>query len=187
MILDALGIAEQAQLQFADIDAEERRRQKEEAEREAREAATRRSVIYFNNAVDEFFAVPQDKILRLECVPASEIETIGSAEVIQYRGAGLPLIRLDRYLPVKPLPDAIDLLYIIIPKYSRNADGEQVAPAGILVSKIVDAMDVQVRLDPSGIKGPGLEGSAIVNNKLTIFLDPVRLLDESGIVEKMQS
>ncbi len=185
MILDALGIAEQAQLQFADIDAEERRRQKEEAEREAREAATRRSVIYFNNAPDEFFAVPQDKIMRLECVPASAVETIGSAEVIQYRGAGLPLIRLDRYLPVKPLPDGLDSFYIIIPKCAGNADGEQVASAGILVSRIVDAMDVQVRLEQGGVKGPGLEGSAIVNSKLTLFLDPVRLLDESGIVEKI--
>ena len=53
------------------------------------------------------------------------------------------------------------------------------------MSNIVDAMDVQVHLEQTGVKGPGLEGSAIVNNKLTLFLDPVRLLNESGILEEM--
>lgn len=180
MILDAGGICEQTGLHFVDLQAEEERRLEEEARKEAATVAARRSIILFNGAPDEFFAVPQEKVLRLEQIDASNIEHVGGQEFIQYRGTGLPLIRLDQHLPVQPLASGLSKLFLIIPKHVVNGSvGE--ARAGILVSRIVDAMDIRVDLRESQANEHGLEGSAIVQDKLTVFLDPAELVASTGI------
>ncbi len=180
MILDASGLAEEAGLHFSDLEAEEKRRLEEEARKEAAAAAVRRSIILFNGAPDEFFAVPQDKVLRLERIETANIEEVGGREFTQYRGAGLPLVRLDHYLSVNPLPPEASALFLIIPKHVQE-DGSREARAGIVVSNIVDAVDVEVSLDDSTLSGPGLKGSAIVQDKLTVFLDPTELTAAAGI------
>ncbi len=180
MILDAGGLSRQANLHFSDLKSEEDRRQAEQDKEDAGAGAGRRSIILFASADGDFFAVPQEKVLRLERIKASDIERVGSREFIQYRRAGLPLVRLDEYLPVKPLPGDISEMYLVIPK-QPDADSAQQARGGIVASKIVDAMDVVVRLQAASITGPGAEGSAIVKDRLTLFLDPIKLLDAAGI------
>ena len=180
MIVDAAGIANVAELQFSDVDAEERRRE-EEAREAAQAAATRRSVIFFTSASNEYFAVPQEKVLRLERIIPSSIEMVGNREFIQYRGSGLPLVRLNDYLPVKPLPEETKELFLVIPKFVREGVVTE-ATAGILVSSIIDAMDVSVQLEQSSVDGPGLQGSAIVLEKLTLFVDPCELVTGAGVI-----
>ena len=43
-------------------------------------------------------AIPLDTVTRLEEVRADAVEHVGSREVVQYRGAILPMVRLDRHL-----------------------------------------------------------------------------------------
>lgn len=176
MILDVAGLSNLANLAFSDLQAEEKRRQEEEAARERAAAATRRSVIFFMGAQDEYFAVRQDSILRLERVDVGKIEYVGGREYVQYRGKGLPLMRLEHYLPVGAVPDQQEL-YLVIPKPS-SGDGE--AACGILVSEIVDAMDIEVSLEGGGDGTPGLEGSAVVENRLTLFVNPQELAAAAG-------
>ena len=173
MILDVGGLAEKAKLRFSDLEAEEKRRREQEAQRPA---IQRHSIILFNSAPDEFFAVPQNAVLRLERIPVSAIEHFGARRFVQYRGAGLPLIRLDECLPVKPLPASADELFLIIPK-RREQDADTGSLAGILASSIVDALDVEATLQTSMVAGPGVQGSAIVNDRITIFLDPAELIN----------
>ena len=52
-----------------------------------------------------------------------------------------------------------------------------------MASRIIDAMDVEVTMQKPFFNGPGLEGAAIVGDKLTLFLDPVALLSDIGIVD----
>lgn len=172
MILDIGGIAESARLRFVDVHAEERRRQEEETRKRAISAAARRSVVIFTSARDEYFAVPQDRILRLEQVSSSSIERIGEKEFMQYRGAPLPLVRLDRHLAVKPLPEMQDSFFLIVPKPEATQEDAEVK-GGIMVSAILDALDVEVQLQPAAVAGPGLQGAALVQDRLTTFLDPV--------------
>lgn len=181
-ILDMAGVAEAANLHFSDVEAEEQRRREEEAKREARARAARRSVIIFNASSDEYFAVAQDTVLRLERLKVSDIKLVGNQEYLEYRGNGLPLIRLEQYLPVSPLPES-ETLYMIIPRLDSSETGAGIA-AGILVSKIVDAMDVEVNLRAPERSGPGLEGTAIVNDQLTLFLNPGVLIASSGVRER---
>ena len=133
-------------------------------------------MILFNVGADEPFAVPQDKVLRLERVSDDDIEQMGGNEFIQYRGKGLPLVRLDRHLSVSPISGSPNELFLVIPKH-RDASGGVEARAGIVASRIVDAMDVDVTMQKASLAGPGLQGSAIVDEHLTLFFDPVEFID----------
>lgn len=180
MILDTGGIAELADLKFSELDREHQ--EKLAAERDS--DATTKSIILFNNAEEEVFAVSQDKVLRLERIYTKDIEKMGNQLFIKYRGTGLPVVRLDEHIPVGPLPSETEELFLIIPKHGQNGmkSGSR-ARGGIMASRIIDAMDVQVTMQKPFFDGPGLEGAAIVGDKLTLFLDPVALLSDIGIVE----
>ena len=170
MILDAGGLATTAQLHFTDLQAQEKKRAEEEQERAMLKASRRRSVILFKAAAEEHFAVPQEKVQRLERLLESQIQRVGDKEFMDYRNEGLPLVRLDRHMQVRPIPSGLDELYVIIPKASGSKAG--IPPAGILISTILDAVDVDAELKPAEIRGTGLLGSAMVNDHLTLFLDP---------------
>ena len=180
MILDAGGLAAAANLTFTDLQAEELRRAEEEKRCAEIKASRRRSVILFEAATGERFTVPQDHVLRLERIRKSKIEQIGSREYIEYRGEGLPLVRLDRYLEVRPLNEDLEELFLVIPKIPGQSSTTR-PPAGILISEILDALDVEVELKAVEFSGPGLLGSAVVQGHLTLFLDPVSLMKTTGL------
>ena len=181
MILDAGGLALQAQLHFQDLQADEKRRLDADRALAALAASRRRSVILFSAAEGERFAVAQDQVLRLEHMPIASIERLGDREYVEYCGEGLPLIRLDRLIEVKPIPSHLQEVFVIIPKILRNGVPAK-APAGLLIASIIDALDVDVELKPVDIKGPGILGSAMVQDHLTLFLDPGELVNAAGVL-----
>ncbi len=181
MILDAGGLATVANLHFTDLQAEELRRAEEEKRSAALKASRRRSVILFEAATGERFAVPQDHVLRLERIVKTKIEFIGEREYIEYRGEGLPLLRLDQHLAVRPLKAELQELFLVFPKIPGQSSTTR-PPAGILISEILDALDVEVELKAVEFTGPGLLGSAVVQDHLTLFLDPVALLQAAGLM-----
>jgi two-component system chemotaxis sensor kinase CheA len=170
MILDSAGVAERAQLRFADLQSEQRRRQEAEAQRLAALASRQRSVVLFEVGPGERFAIAQEHILRLEQIRVDAISRIGEREYLTYRGESLSLLRLDQYFQTSPIRADLEELYLVIP-YLEDAQGQ--TPPGILVSTILDATDVDVELRPVAIQGPGLLGSAVVQGGMTLFLDPV--------------
>lgn len=174
MILDANGLATVGELHFTDLQAEEERRAAEERRKAAYKASRRRSVILLEGGAGERFAVDQDHVQRLERLHATSIEVIGTREFVEYRGEGLPLVRLDHHLPVRPLPNDREDFFMVIPKAS-GPTADHRPPAGILMASILDALDVEVELKPVDFEGPGLLGSAVVNDHLTLFLDPTAL------------
>ena len=181
MILDAGGLAAQAQLHFSDLQADEKRRLEAEKREAALAASRRRSVILFSAAHGERFAVPQDHVLRLEHLPIASIERMGDREYVEYRGEGLPLIRLDRVMEVKPIPADLQDVFVIIPKIMHDGVAAK-APAGLLIATIIDALDVDVELKPVDVKGAGILGSAMVQDHLTLFLDPVAIVQAAGVL-----
>ncbi|MBF0552508.1 MAG: chemotaxis protein CheW, partial [Deltaproteobacteria bacterium] len=169
MILDAAGLAEFTRLRFAEIDEENRRRREAEALK-AGFAAHGRSVLVFNNAYDEYFALPLEAIARLESIDRRTIQRIRDRSFVDYRGAGLPLILLEKLLPVSPFPPDAEESYVIIPKTPGP-------PAGILVSRILDTVETQVMVRKDQDTPRGLFGSAFVDGQLTMFLNPDELLE----------
>ncbi len=170
MILDASGISGFARLRFAEIKAEERRRQKKKEQSEKAASGERQSIIIFNNALEEYFALPLASISRLEMTDSNRIQCIGERQFITYRGEGLPLIHLDKLLPVRPYSGNGNELYFIIPKTSR-------ASVGIVASRILDTIETNVSIQKDMAMPPGLLGSAVVEGHLTMFLNVEELLD----------
>lgn len=169
MILDAGGIAALAKLRFAEVNAEQLRRQTEEKSRRETSAAERQSILVFNNTLQEQFAVPLASISRLEKIVPEMVERIGDHEFMAYCGRALPLIRLEDFVPVRPLPDPAEELYVIIPKAGDST-------VGIVVSRIVDTFETSVIVDKVAETPRGFLGSAIVESQITMFLDIDELL-----------
>jgi two-component system chemotaxis sensor kinase CheA len=186
MILDAGGLMAGAHLHFTDLQAEEKQRQEEEKRRAAAAAARRHAVIVCTGARDEFFAIPQDRILRLEKLSTADIQLVGDREFMDYRGHGLPLIRLDQLLEVKPVAGELQDVFVVIPKVLERGVVTQ-AVAGIVISDIIDALDVEVELEPVKVRGPGILGAAILQHHFTLFLEPLELLRAGGLLAGVQA
>ncbi len=170
MILDASGIADFAKLKFTEIQTEEKRRLEEEAQMESDAMNRRQSLLIFNNAYTEFFALPLKYISRLEKIEPTDIHRVGSRHYINYRDQELPLIYLENVLPVSSFPKNPLELYVIIPKNSDTL-------GGIMVSRILDTVETEVNVHKTDATPKGLHGSSFVGDQLTLFLNPYEVLD----------
>ncbi|MCF8063282.1 MAG: hypothetical protein K9M82_12245, partial [Deltaproteobacteria bacterium] len=84
-------------------------------------------------------------------------------------GTGLPLIRLEQYLPVSPLARDLEEMYVIVPKSDKPQ-------AGILASRILDTMETAVAVHDREHPLRGLLGSSFLEGRMTLFLDMPGLL-----------
>jgi two-component system chemotaxis sensor kinase CheA len=107
-------------------------------------------------------AIPLDTVTRLEQVRTDAVEKVGNREVVQYRGAILPMVRLDRHLGSYGETDR-EVLEVIV--YSDH--GRSVA---IVVEEILDIVDGEAAVR-SDIDDLGLLGSAVLGDKVTELLD----------------
>ncbi|TKJ22836.1 chemotaxis protein CheA [Blastococcus sp. CCUG 61487] len=107
-------------------------------------------------------AIPLDTVTRLEQVRAETVEKVGNREVVQYRGAILPIVRLDRHLGAYGETER-EVLEVIV--YSDH--GRSVA---IVVEEILDIVDGEAAVR-SDIDDLGLLGSAVLGDKVTELLD----------------
>ncbi|RBY76496.1 chemotaxis protein CheA [Blastococcus sp. TF02-09] len=107
-------------------------------------------------------AIPLDTVTRLEQVKTETVEKVGNREVVQYRGAILPIVRLDRHLGAYGESDR-DVLEVIV--YSDH--GRSVA---IAVEEILDIVDGEAAIR-SDIDDLGLLGSAVLGDRVTELLD----------------
>jgi two-component system chemotaxis sensor kinase CheA len=171
MILDPNGIIAHTGLSFENIESE---RQKLEAMAKQKDATVdSQTLLFFNNAARETFAVPLTDVLRLEKFNPSEITRMGSREFINYEGRGLPLMRLEHYIPVGAFPDGQTEAYLIIPK---QGDGQ----VGLIVSRILDTQDCAADWEKKEDHNPAISGWAVINNTITVRLDFRELLTQAG-------
>jgi len=169
MILDPGGIAKLADLSVAGSGNDHAGQASAE-----KPDADHHSVILFTNAPGEQFAVPQERVLRLERIESKQLEQIGGRCYVKYRGQGLPVVRMDSCYPVSPVPADAEELFLIIPR----EEGRGATPTGgILVWRILDALDLNVSLARPMFSGPGVKGSAIIDGTLTMFIDPSEFLN----------
>ena len=169
IILNAGGLAEEAELDFGEVSAEEQRRSREQARLQTAGRALGSSFLVFNNAPGEFFAVLTADIVRLEKSHRSGLVRIGSREYYKFHQGGLPILRLENYLPVNPAKSDPEEFYLIIPRTPGS-------PIGIYASGLLDIFDRPFHLEPGRIKRPGLKGTAVIDDHLIVFLDTEQLL-----------
>jgi two-component system chemotaxis sensor kinase CheA len=113
-------------------------------------------------------AIPLDTVTRLEQIKTATVERVGSREVVQYRGAILPIVRLDQHLGAassygygdEPTKDTLEVIVY--------ADRDR--SVAIVVEEILDIVD-DTEVQHSDIDDMGLLGSAVFGDKVTELLD----------------
>jgi len=132
------------------------------ADEESRKTSETLSLLIAGIGGGRRVAIPLSSVTRLEQIPASSVEVVGSREVVQYRGAILPLLRLNGYLGAVSERQGDDLSVVVY-----SASGRSVA---IVVDEIVDIIDEQAEVH-SDIDDHGLLGSALIRDRIVEVLD----------------
>ncbi|WP_435747906.1 chemotaxis protein CheW [Nocardioides sp. SYSU DS0663] len=107
-------------------------------------------------------AIPLSSVTRLESIASSTVEQVGSREVVQYRGAILPLLRLDRHLGAYGSEDREELTVVVYSAGDRSV--------AIVVESIIDIVEEEADVR-SDIDDHGLLGSALVRDRIVELLD----------------
>ena len=106
--------------------------------------------------------IPLSSVTRLEHIDAASVEQVGSREVVQYRGAILPLLRLDRYLGTATERVSDDLVVIVYTAHGRSV--------AIVVDEIIDIVEDETQVH-SDLDDHGLVGSAVIRDRIVEVLD----------------
>lgn len=121
-------------------------------------------VMLMTNDPQEQFAVPLGLILRLERIRAERIDSVADQELLQYRGATLPLVRLEKHVRAKPCPE--DQKHLCVAVFSVNR-----TEVGLVVPTVVDVREITTKIDSATLREPGILGSVLVNGKVTRLID----------------
>jgi two-component system chemotaxis sensor kinase CheA len=179
LVVDVLGLAQRAGLDLAS-GLESMADTAPETQHSASDAE---QMLLFVSRAGGQMAVPLSRVDRLEEFSSNQIEKLGAADVIQYRGAILPLIDVARELqetrtstpasnPISSDPTQEAPIPIVVCR-----DGTE--RAGLLVGRILDIFEDQPQ-SRTGSNRRGVLYSSIVQGKVTEFLDVTHLLAAQG-------
>ncbi len=163
LILDVVGLTSALKLR-----GEESLTQSQLLDEQAKVDEERQFLLLFTVSPDEFFAIPLALVNRLDKIQATDIELVGGREVIQYRGRSIPVIRLESFLPISPVPEQEEYHLIIF-----HMNHQDIA---FLVSQIEDSLDIAIDVDETTFRQDGVLGSAIIKDKTTLFVDVYQII-----------
>ncbi|MCP3994100.1 MAG: response regulator [bacterium] len=119
--------------------------------------------LLFTNHPDEHFGVPMAAIARLERVSSDQIDRVGRLEVLQYRGASLPLLALETCIQAKARTETEKLNIVVFSVLQREV--------GLIVPRLVDIRQVGVEVDTVTFREPGVSGSVEIEGQAVRLLD----------------
>lgn len=175
LILDVVGMTSKLSLKA------EESMQKARLMSEGVSEEDKQFLLLFKVAYDEYFAIPLGIVNRLDKIKRDKVEVVGGREVVQYRGHSMPLIRLESFLPISPLPD-LDEYHLIV----FNMNNRDIA---VMVSAIEDSMEISIDIEEHTFKQDGILGSAIVKERTTLFLDVYQIIQmyDPSFFEKVEN
>ncbi len=161
LILDIPGLARRAQVVSDGVASAQEARSRDARGNKTSGAGTKtrmQSLLLFSSAGGGQGAIPLSRVARLEQISESHVERAGEHEVIQYRGEIMPLIRLT----AKP-HEPVEKLQVVVCNFGT-------ARVGLVVDRILDAIEDSAVVQP-GTNRPGVLGCAVVQKRVTDFLD----------------
>jgi len=159
LILDVVGISKVMNL--SSVSDRVRARGPQETERINPDAQT---LLLVRNSPQEQLAIPLNLVSRIEKIRRDQVELTGGRRNMQYRGATLPLFSINEAAAVAPLQEDSSHLYVVAFPFGERE-------AGIMVSEIIDIITVTVVIDDTTHKQPGIMGSAIIMQQITMLVD----------------
>ncbi len=120
-------------------------------------------------------AIPLQAVNRLEEIPQSELERLGSQMVVQYRGSILPIVDVCKLLKL-PEQSGETMQIVVV--------GTGSTLIGLRVQRIMDVSSEISAVKP--VKGhPGVRMIGVINKKVTAVLDVEQLLSQSMLNETL--
>lgn len=102
-------------------------------------------------------------VARLEEIPLSSVEHAAGRQVVQYRGAILPLIDVREVIGCQPSDLTSESLQVIV-------FAEQGRSVGLVVDQIIDTVEHN-RGNRQRSGRPGILGSSVIQGKVTDIID----------------
>ena len=168
LIMDVIGVAKYMEI------SDKEQMEKEDLKlikSKMKNSSNEHNLLVVENAEDEQFAIRLAFISRIERIRKSEIKKVGNKNVIQYRGGALPVFNIEEGLTVG---ERLDTEYPYLIVFSMNQ--KEVA---IIVSNIVDIIDIDVAIDEVTFQEQGVSGSALIFDKITL------ILELNGLIKKI--
>ncbi|OGQ94117.1 MAG: hypothetical protein A2521_13490 [Deltaproteobacteria bacterium RIFOXYD12_FULL_57_12] len=165
LILDIEGISAYAGLRYKAIGGSD------DQAIEGRSDEGTQAVLLFKNGAEEQFALALPLIRRIERIDPAGIEPVGDKEFISIDGQSTLILRLDKHLNVSS-GVMRDEMFLLLPKHTKR-------PFGILVSTLLDIAEAPLELNIESYQEPGLLGTAIIRDHITLFIDMYRLIEKA--------
>lgn len=166
-ILDIAGIAAGCDLQISSEDEAE-----DATNLENNGEGDKQSLVLFENAPGEQFAVPMSLISRIERIKAEQLDSVGGREVLQYRHASLPLLTIEKYITAKPRQECAMIYVVVFMVHGREV--------GLLAPQLNDIREICAELDGVTFREPGVAGSFVIDEQATRLLDLYELAQKAN-------
>jgi two-component system chemotaxis sensor kinase CheA len=168
LILDIAGLRDVAGLsstQTAIEDAESKRKSPIGTSRDAH------TYLVVRNRVEEQFVVPLGMISRIERFLRPAMSDVGGRLAVAYRDSMLALLPINALVTASAIPaDTQRLNAVVFKAYGREA--------GLLVSEILDIVEVSTPIDAATHLQPGVMGSVVLDGKISLILDVHEFVDK---------
>lgn len=158
LILDIAGLGANE-----DLRADEQQQQAGTKESGAGDELDTQAVMLFDNGAGEPFAAPMALISRIERIRSDQIDSVGGHEVLQYKNATLPLMRLENCISAKP-PEEMERAYVVV----YEVGGREV---GLVAPVLHDIRDVTTNVDTVTFQEQGVVGSLVLNEQTVRLID----------------
>lgn len=161
LILDVAGVAIKAGLDLS----YDRSVTRDEVQQTSTKSVTMMVFLAGDNAQ---CAIPLSVVARLESIKSNAIETVAGAEVLQYRGSLVPIVRPEAALPIGSCAGQQEDQLLIVFDFGQ--------PVAMAVNSIVDTVDVTI--DPTQAEQDnGLtSGKTVILGRTTLILDAFAMM-----------
>ncbi|WP_420413445.1 chemotaxis protein CheW [Roseibium sp.] len=159
MIIDPNGIAGAMASHASSAVAEHGEDEQEELQQKAMTGQNAISLLLFRAGAPEPKAVPLSLVTRLEEFDVSKIERSNGRDLVQYRGALMPLVYVNEGDSLKTEGTQPMLVF-----------SDAGRSMGLVVDEIVDIVEDRMNIEV-GSERPGVLGSAIVKERATEIID----------------
>ncbi len=159
LILDIVGISKAMKLKPVKQKQDEEEKQLENllGQKDSQ------SMLLLSNGHDEQFAIPLGLVSRIEKIRKEDLAETSGRRALKYRGGTLVVLAIEDVAPVKPRVET-DTPYVVVFKYG----GKEV---GVVVSHIIDVVDFLTDIDEDTFRQPGIVGSSIIMDQITLLVD----------------
>lgn len=169
LILDVLGLAQRSR-----VVSESRVRSAHDAlTRAASSESEQQTMLLFTVGQSRRVAIPLSMVSRLEEFEREAVEHAGDMEVVQYRGAILPLVRLSTLLGHPVQVEDEKALQVVV--YSDGSSS-----VGLVVDRILDIVEESLSVQRCDARR-GIFGSAVIQERVTDLLDVQAAIEASTI------